>query len=501
MLKRNLAANFIGQGWVALMGLLFIPLYIHYLGIEAYGLIGLFAVIQAWLALLDMGMTPTLSREMARFTAGEHSGQSIRDLLRSIEIIVAGIALLIAVGIWLAAEWLASDWLQAETLPLPIVVQAFAIMGVVTALRFVENIYRSTVVGLQQQVLLNLINAIMATLRGVGAVVILVWFSATIQAFFIWQGFISITTVVVLVIATYQAIPEKQLCGHFSFLALSNVGRFAGGMMGITFLSLLLTQIDKILLAKLLPLSEYGYYALAFAVAAILYQFIGPITQAFYPRLCELQAKGETEQFYEAYHKGAQLVTVVAGSAALVGILFADTLLRLWTQDEALVDRTATLLSVLMLGNLLNGLMWIPYQAQLAYGWTSYTFWVNVVSVFIIVPAVWWFTPVYGAVGAAWIWVALNAGYVFIGIHFMYRRILITEKWYWYWFDIFIPLSAGLATVSVIKWLFPETEGIIMQLSKLVISSIVTLLVVAVSTKYTRVIVWNYCKRFRVLEK
>lgn len=42
MLKRNLIANYLGQGWTALMGLAFIPLYIRYLGIEAYGLIGLF---------------------------------------------------------------------------------------------------------------------------------------------------------------------------------------------------------------------------------------------------------------------------------------------------------------------------------------------------------------------------------------------------------------------------------------------------------------------------
>src|ERR1019366_6384617 len=113
-LKRNVVANYLGQGWRALMGLAFVPLYIKYLGIEAYGLIGIFALLQAWLGLLDMGMTPTLSREMARFTSGTHSAQSIRDLLRSIEVVGLGVALVIAVGIWVASGWLASDWLRAE---------------------------------------------------------------------------------------------------------------------------------------------------------------------------------------------------------------------------------------------------------------------------------------------------------------------------------------------------------------------------------------------------
>lgn len=46
------------------MGPAFIPRYIKYPGIEAYGLIGLFALLQAWLSLLDTGMTPTLGREL-----------------------------------------------------------------------------------------------------------------------------------------------------------------------------------------------------------------------------------------------------------------------------------------------------------------------------------------------------------------------------------------------------------------------------------------------------
>ena len=43
-LKKNFVANYFGQGWQALMGLAFVPVYIRYLGIESYGLIGIFEV-------------------------------------------------------------------------------------------------------------------------------------------------------------------------------------------------------------------------------------------------------------------------------------------------------------------------------------------------------------------------------------------------------------------------------------------------------------------------
>ena len=76
---KNLATDCLGQGWRALMGMAFIPLYIRYLGIESYSLIGIFAILQAWLGLLDMGMRPALGREMARFNGGAHDAQPRRS--------------------------------------------------------------------------------------------------------------------------------------------------------------------------------------------------------------------------------------------------------------------------------------------------------------------------------------------------------------------------------------------------------------------------------------
>jgi O-antigen/teichoic acid export membrane protein len=477
MLKRNLIANYLGQGWTALMGLAFIPLYIKYLGIEAYSLIGLFTLLQAWLSLLDMGMTPTLGREMARFTGGSHTAESIRDLLRSIELIALGIAVLIAGGIFLGAEWIATDWLQAEALPVEVVAQAFVVMGLVTSIRFMEGVYRSSIVGLQRQVLFNVVNSVMATIRGLGAVSVLVWMSASIEAFFIWQGLVSVATLMILAGTTYATLPRAERAGRLSIEALRGVWRFAGGMVGITLLALLLTQVDKILLAKMLTLKEFGYYTLASAVASVLHMLIGPITQAFYPIFCRLHARRDIVALAENYHKGAQLVSVIAGSAAIVLIFFAETFLILWTQDGELAGRVSLLLRLLVLGNLLNGLMHMPYQMQLAHAWTSLGIYVNTIAVLFIVPALFWAVPHSGAIGAAWVWVALNAGYCLIAIHFVHRRIMTTEKWRWYRQDVLAPLLASGIAVSLIKALWPVQDTVISQISVLGIAAIAAVLV------------------------
>lgn len=453
---RNITANYLGQAWTALIGLVFIPVYIRYMGVESFGLIGVFALMQAWLALLDMGMTPTLNREMARFTAGAHTPQSIRDLLRSLEIIGMAMAAAIGLLVWAAAEWLATDWLRAEKLSADTVTQAIAFMGAVAALRFMEGLYRGVMLGLQQQVFYNAANSLFATLRAAGAVAVLAWVSPTIGTYFAWQGFVSVLSLATLAAAAHRHLPASPHPPRFSRKAIRDVWRFAGGMLATTFLVLLLMQVDKILLSRLLSLEVFGYYMLAATVASAIGLMVSPVTQAFYPRFSEIVARDDAQELARAYHRGAQLVTTLAAPAALMLIFFSERILHLWTGDDALAQQVAPLLALLSAGALLNGLMMIPYMLTLAHGWSGFAVRINAVAVVVLVPAIVWATLNHGAVGAAWAWVLLNAGYVLLGIRYLHGRLLPREMWTWYRQDVALPLAGAAAVAALCASLSQE---------------------------------------------
>lgn len=456
-LKRNIIANYVGQGWTAIMGLAFVPLYIQYLGMEAYGLIGLFAVMQAWLTLLDMGMTPTLTREMARFTAGGHSPQSIHDLLRSLETICICLAVIIALSVWAASGYLASDWLKADKLPTQVVAQAISVMALVVALRFVEGIYRGSLFGLQRQVWYNGANAAIATLRHGGAVVVLAWISPTVQAFFFWQATVSLLSIAILFMGVHRALPSPPSPPRFTYEAIANVWKFASGMMAVASLAILLTQVDKVLLSRLLSLELFGYYILAATVAGVLYIIIGPITAAFYPRLVELSIQENQTTLISVYHQGAQLITLLSAPAVMLLSFFPENVVFMWSGNVNLAENTAPILSIFVLGVFLNGMMHMPAQLQLAYGWVSLGIKTNIVAVVVLIPAILWVVPRYGAIGVAWIWVVLNAGYVLIAIQFMHRRLLAREKWRWYFADVFLPASGPIGVMLLAKQFQPAS--------------------------------------------
>ena len=97
--KRNIAANFIGRAWSMILAVVFIPLYLKFLGIEAYGLVGFFAALQSIFGIMDFGIGMTLNREMARLSAVEGKEQERRDLLRTLELIY-----------WESPSWRESSW-------------------------------------------------------------------------------------------------------------------------------------------------------------------------------------------------------------------------------------------------------------------------------------------------------------------------------------------------------------------------------------------------------
>lgn len=457
--KKNVIANYLGQGWTALMSIAFIPLYIKFLGIEAYGLIGVFAILQAWMTTLDMSITPTLNREIARYKAGAINVKTILDLLRTIEWICVVLALLIVSSIYYVAPLLADSWLKTNKLTNDTVTQALIAMGFVLAARLWEEVYRGAIRGMQQQVWLNVAQSVLATLRWAGVLLVLACISSSLQAFFIWQGIVSLISIIVYARKTYYWLPDASGSGQFSLDAIKNVRHFAGGMLIITLLALLLTQVDKLLLTGLLPLDQFGYYTIAGVVAGGLLQLITPINAAIYPKFTELVTLRDEENLIKKYHESCQLLSAVIIPPALVIAAFAKPALFIWTGDEVLSNEVSPILSVLVIGTLLNGFMNIPYMLQLAHGWTSYAIKVNLVAVAVIVPGILWAVPRYGTIGAAWVWLALNIGYVLIGIQFMYRRLLTEQKWRWYLDSISKPMAVGVSVTITMALILPESNS------------------------------------------
>ena len=102
-LSRNLLVGLANSIWSALIALAVVPLYLKYLGIEAYGVIGFFATAQAILSLLDFGLAPAINREVARSSVTGDMKEA-RNLLHTLAVIYWAVGVFIALaGVILSA--------------------------------------------------------------------------------------------------------------------------------------------------------------------------------------------------------------------------------------------------------------------------------------------------------------------------------------------------------------------------------------------------------------
>lgn len=494
-LRNNAIANVLGQAWRATMALAFVPVLIRELGPESYGLIGIYASLQSWLILVDMGLRPTLVREMAKLKAGGHTADSIRDLLRSAEIIAILSCLCVALVFWASSSWLAVHWLNASTLPEGTVASALAMMGGVAAIQVIESLYSGCIAGSERQVLQNILSSFTALLRGAGGAVVVVYVSTDIRSFFEWQGLVAVIGVIITAISLYVILPSKTRRARFSVEALHKVRAYAGSMALITILVLLLTQVDKLILAKILPLDVFGHYVLATAVASALFYVSSPIVSAYFPRLVGLAAsQGELSEQKEAYHTASQLVTVAMGSVGIALSVLAVPVLEVWTNDPVLAAQVGPLVSLLAIGYLCNGLMGIPYHLQLAHGWTTLTVKINSVAAIILTTALFYFVPIYGVIAGAIVWGVLNFSYVTVGIWLMHRRLLPEEKWTWYFNDTLLPLAGMALTCLLLAQFIPGDANRVETIFAIVVVSAMTLSAGVLLARRVKQIVVNFLK-------
>jgi len=476
------------------MSLAFVPFYIQLMGIESYGIVGVYTSLIGILTILDLGLSQAMNREMARLSHDKQNGSLMANTAYTLEVIYWIVAVVVGCVVATLAVPIADYWLNPDQLTRDDLRLAIQIMGLVIALRWPVSFYMGGLNGLQRQVLLNVLLSVVATLQGVGALAVLWFIEPTIQVFFMWQAVIALLQVFVFRWVLWHSLPLRQK-GIFDRNVLKEVWRFAAGMSGISLLAMILTQLDKVILSKMLSLTEFGYYTFAATVAGVVFRLIGPVFTAYYPKLTQLVAQKNHESLVKIYHQGSQVMAVAILPVALVLIFFSSEILTIWTQNQNLVIHTSLLISLLTIGNALNGIMHLPYSLQLAHGWTRLAFFQNIIAVIVLVPAIYFATLRWGATGAAMIWIILNAAYLLIGNHVMHLRLLKNDKWQWYMNDLIKPLISVLAVCWFAQTVLKDGMGLWITVTALFVILVLSISAAIASSSLLRSMFYNYWVR------
>lgn len=435
--RRNIIASYVAQIYVVILGIIILPQYLKYMGPDAYGLVGFFTMIQAWFNLLDMGLTPTVSRETARFLGGVTSALNYRRLARALQIIFFTIALAGGGTLFFCSGIIAAGWLNSSTLSPEELQIALKLIAVVVAMRWMSGLYRGFISGSERLVWLSSFNAVIATLRFLGVLPLLIWIDHTPTIFFGYQMLIATLELSILAMQVFNSLPavrNDQQIGWSPHVLITPIRSVLKLSLSIAFTSsvwVLITQTDKLILSKLLPLVDYGYFTLAVLAASGVMIISGPISGALLPRMVRLQAEGNESELVDLYRSATQAIAVITVPTCLMLAFFAEEVLWAWTGNADVSAQTAPVLRLYALGNGFLAMVGFSYYLQFAKGDLSLHLRGNAIFVIVFIPLLTWATWTNGALGAGYAWLGANALFFFAWVPLVHKRFIkgLHRKW------------------------------------------------------------------------
>ena len=325
---QDVASGLAARVLPGLASVLVVPLLVKVLGAQQYAAIGIFLTVQALSALLDVGLSTSISRQAAWLTGSKAAPREFGALLHSFEIPYFAIATLILLMGALGGHVIlrAAFHLDLESIGLdsPGIFFLFASIGI----RFPFWLYFGYLSGRRFIQTANYIFLIAECARIFGGLALMIWVAPKISLFFGWQFLTGLFAAAAATFAAYRITHEARVPPNWRGLMEIRGVLVGAGQMLLLFA--LAGSLDKLLLPRFVSAAEYGIYVAIGQLAIGNFIIVYAVWSAFHPRLLAAIAANEERTVRQTFLSAAGVMTALC-CAFLVGTMIATpAILRLW---------------------------------------------------------------------------------------------------------------------------------------------------------------------------
>jgi len=423
-LFKNFIANSIGQLVYPILSILLVPFYIQRLGLEGYGLVGFFSLLLTLLGVFSDGLGAAIQREFARRDGKPNLRASMTQLLQTFEMLYWALGLIVGFGLVAFSSIADMRLVNTQTIPNSTVRICLLVISVTIALRFPLSIYQATLFGLQEQVLANKLNVIFSLFQAIFSAAV-VWMWGSVIVFFMSSMLVTVIQVFVIRFWAHKALPiiNSQSVPRFVWSEVKQLWKISFDLIWTNGIGLLITQMDRLMIARIMPVSSLGVYTTGTSGGRLLSMVSSPFLTASYPDICQQALSSDHSLFDRAVMRNAKIIMAIGMAVGLPVSLFTADILMVWTQNDIVVEEGALAMSVYIIGNLLISYATVLYHALMALGQTRYGLWLNVSALLWFPILVWVLVSKFGLIGAALGWLIYSIiGWLFNMIVFLIVR-------------------------------------------------------------------------------
>ena len=399
-LAGNLAWNIVGESLPVLAAVVAIPVLVHRLGADRFGILTLAWMIAGYFGLFDFGLGRALTKAMALELGlgGEERAARLFWASLAMMLVVGAVA-----GIALA---MIAPWLTGRVLKIPLTLQRETLAGLyIIALGMPMLIsasaLRAALAAANRFDLLNLIRSPSGMMSFAAPTLMLPfthslgWLIAALIAnrAASWLVYLAAILGGLPGVRTHRGIElecVRPLIGFAAWITVSNI------------ITPIMVYLDRFMIGGLLSMAALTAYSVPMEIAGKTVLVPAAISGVMFPAFARsfATAPAETKRMFG---RSLMLLGLIMFPLCAVIIAFAPQILSLWI-GHGFASRSSSVLQILAIGAFVTGLAWIPLALLHAAHRPDLAAKIHLIDCPIYALALWMCVRNFGVIGAAFAW-------------------------------------------------------------------------------------------------
>ena len=330
-LRINAVSNWAVLGLNILTGLFLTPLIIYYLDDKGYGIWTLVCSFIGYYGLMNMGVSSAIHRFIARDSArgDTESLNRVASTALAVFLVTGLVAILLSVllaGVLASFFHVADDSRQAF-------VHLVWLVGAASAVGFPVEVLGAIVLAREHYVALNVANVVRILIR-VGVTVFLLKTGWGL----VGVGLAPLAALLVFGVMTCGLY--RRYAGDIR-LSLTFADRgtlrklitYGGLTTIITMASLLRTELDSVVIGRMIGLAEVGYYGIAALIIRYIMRLIVSMTGVLTPRFASLDGAAQHDKLQRLFLKSCRVTSLLTFFVCIQAYLFGERFIDLWVRN------------------------------------------------------------------------------------------------------------------------------------------------------------------------
>jgi O-antigen/teichoic acid export membrane protein len=415
-LFKNTSYNLLTQGFLVVIAIWAIPILVHKLGDERFGILALLWALVGYFSFLDLGISRANTKYLSEAIALGDRNLSARIVWTSLTF-SAGLGIISMIIIFLGTPFLLMTVFKVTPLLYEETSQAFlyAALSIPFMLTF------GTLKGVQMAFLrFDLVNTFqggMSAFQWAGSVA-LVWFGMGLKEIV----FLTFVLRIISAVISFSLLPLQipsffQSINLWDKLIFQKLLRFGGWVSVSQLVSPLFMYLDKILIGAFLTLTAVAYYSVpqeAFSRLLIVPMSLSIVLFPIFSGQTVLEEN--LEKIRDLYFRSVKYLVLLILPVTICIIIYAQNILYVWVGAEYCKE-SSLVFQIIACGFFFNSLAQIPATILHAFGRPDLTAKFHLIELPLMVLLNVILIPWIGIIGAGIAWsirVALDAFLLFL---------------------------------------------------------------------------------------